>query len=67
MDNNQIKFLGACIVFGCSILGIAAGFLAYATHPRLEGMEFIPGVVGAALAAYIGVTAWRKLDSSKDK
>ncbi|MHC4460382.1 MAG: hypothetical protein ACYS6W_01550 [Planctomycetota bacterium] len=68
MDNNQIKFLGACMILGCSILAIAIGFLAYATaRHHFYGMVFIPGVIGVVVAAYIGITAWLKLRSSKDK
>jgi len=67
MDNNQIKFLGACIIFGCSILAVAVGFLAYATNQHMGGFDATPGVIGVALAAYIGRTVWPKLGSSKDK
>jgi hypothetical protein len=63
MDNNQIKFLGACIILGCSILAISAGFVA---NEVAEGAGIV-GAIGVALAAYIGVTAWGKLGSSKDK
>ena len=66
MDNNQIKFLGACIIFGCSILASSVGILAYVTHSSTD-VEAIPGVVGVVVAAYIGITAWCKLGSSKDK
>ncbi|MDH4240991.1 MAG: hypothetical protein OEW48_15640 [Phycisphaerae bacterium] len=63
MDNNQIKFLGACIILGCSILAISAGFVA---EEMGEGAGIV-GAIGVALAAYIGITAWVKLSSSKEK
>lgn len=65
MDNNQIKFLGACIILGFSILASSVGVLAYVTHSSTD-VEAIPGVIGVALAAYIGITAWVKLGSSKN-
>jgi hypothetical protein len=73
MDNNQIKFLGAfmilgaCIIFGCSILAIAVGSLAYATSRYMGGAEVLPGVIGAALAVALGITVLVILFSSKDK
>ncbi|MBN2138391.1 MAG: hypothetical protein JW720_11345 [Sedimentisphaerales bacterium] len=63
MDNNQIKFLGACIILGCSILAVSIGFVAEEIG---EGAGVV-GAIGVALAAYIGIIAWGKLGSSKDK
>lgn len=63
MDTNQIKFLGACVILSGSIVAISAGFVAEEMGPAAG----VVGAIGAALAAYIGLTAWGKLGSSKDK
>ena len=67
MDSNQIKFLGACIILGCSILAIPIGLLAKATDSNYDNGAEIYGMVGVALAVALGLTALVKLGSSKDK